>query len=811
VSFDDSAMKIRRRTVTALPVAAFALVALAAPAVASASIYEVNSTGDQADETAGNGICKTSVNTCTLRAAVEESDESAGVHDAITFAVSFNGELADTIVISGSFPVIDDAVTIDGDAQADELGQCEPLAGVLGPCVGVEKSGGGFGLVVEDDEVTIEGLAVTGALTGIDVINGSEEFAARDNWIGVKLDGSAGANNTGIFIDPESNGAAIGGTVVAARNVIADNNLEGLDIEGASGAVVRGNYFGVTPKGTSAAPNAKDIEVTDSTSGSGFKAIGNEIGANVGVAAATPACDGGCNVISGATAYGIDLQGIGANEAPPSGPTTIHGNYIGLSATGSAAIANGLDQILVGGADETLIGGNGIGDANHINGGEYGVLAGKEADDLVVDGNLIGLNPAGTAILSPPSVDAIFDSSEGISNSAAAAEITDNRIALLGGTAIEQHSLGALIARNQIGRGAGGQSLSAGTTGIKLWAPSVSGSAIEENVIENPTGNGVLIENENNTLTGNEIVAAGAAGVRIQNFLTLPTTGTLIGGDSEEDENAISESEGDAIEVVDEEDDDTQIARNHGAGNSGLFIDLGADGPGNEVSGPNDGIQPPTISTATVSGASGAGARPGATVRVFRKASASPGELLSFLGKATADGEGKWSLAYGAAIPGGTNIAATQSDIEGTSELAFAVTSSPPPACTSIPGAFCGASPENPCPVAGATGCGGAPCPPSGGSKCGGKGKGKDKKAPETTIVKGPRRTHRRTVKFKFVSSEPGSTFQCKLDHRKLKPCRSPKRYRRLEPGKHVFKVRAIDAAGNVDKTPAKRKFRVLP
>jgi len=31
----------------------------------------------------------------------------------------------------------------------------------------------------------------------------------------------------------------------------------------------------------------------------------------------------------------------------------------------------------------------------------------------------------------------------------------------------------------------------------------------------------------------------------------------------------------------------------------------------------------------------------------------------------------------------------------------------------------------------------------------------------------------------------------------------------RVKPGKHRFKVRAIDAAGNVDRTPAKARFKV--
>jgi hypothetical protein len=171
-------------------------------------------------------------------------------------------------------------------------------------------------------------------------------------------------------------------------------------------------------------------------------------------------------------------------------------------------------------------------------------------------------------------------------------------------------------------------------------------------------------------------------------------------------------------------------------------------------------------------------------VRVFRKATASPGELRSFLGEATADGTGNWSLTYAAAIPGGTNIGATQSELEGTSELAFAVTATAPATGGSSGGTKEDkpANPEKP---------------------------NVDKSAPQTTILK--KRIKGRTAKFKFASNEAGSTFQCRLDEKPFKPCRSPKRYKRLKPGKHVFEVRAIDAVGNKDKTPATRRFRIQP
>jgi subtilisin-like proprotein convertase family protein len=78
---------------------------------------------------------------------------------------------------------------------------------------------------------------------------------------------------------------------------------------------------------------------------------------------------------------------------------------------------------------------------------------------------------------------------------------------------------------------------------------------------------------------------------------------------------------------------------------------------------------------------------------------------------------------------------------------------------------------------------------------------------PETVI--GAKKIKGTTAKFKFSSNEPGSTFQCKLDKHSFKPCSSPKKYKNLSSGKHKFKVRAVDAAGNVDASPSKKKFTI--
>jgi len=85
---------------------------------------------------------------------------------------------------------------------------------------------------------------------------------------------------------------------------------------------------------------------------------------------------------------------------------------------------------------------------------------------------------------------------------------------------------------------------------------------------------------------------------------------------------------------------------------------------------------------------------------------------------------------------------------------------------------------------------------------CGGGGAG----APTTTIdkvkVKGD------DVKVKFSADDAAATFECKLDKSAYKKCRSPKRYKNLDDGKHKVKVRATNAAGERGRA-AKAKFKI--
>ena len=84
-----------------------------------------------------------------------------------------------------------------------------------------------------------------------------------------------------------------------------------------------------------------------------------------------------------------------------------------------------------------------------------------------------------------------------------------------------------------------------------------------------------------------------------------------------------------------------------------------------------------------------------------------------------------------------------------------------------------------------------------------------DRTPPNTTITAGPSGTVTGSSQRFTFSSEAGATFQCRMNTGPWANCVSPRTIRKLKVGAHSFYARAIDAAGNVDATPARRNFRV--
>jgi uncharacterized protein (TIGR03382 family) len=85
-----------------------------------------------------------------------------------------------------------------------------------------------------------------------------------------------------------------------------------------------------------------------------------------------------------------------------------------------------------------------------------------------------------------------------------------------------------------------------------------------------------------------------------------------------------------------------------------------------------------------------------------------------------------------------------------------------------------------------------------------------DTAPPDTTIVSGPTGfTRQNTATFEFSATETGVTYECSLNGAEFTSCPSSITLRELVEGGYTLQVRARDAAGNVDESPATRSFRV--
>ena len=662
------------------------------PTTAGAETFTVDSTGD-APQHASGPICETEAGDCTLRAAIDAANGHPGL-DQIGFDPSvFTGALSGTIKAATALPAITGPLEIVDGCPRSEPGFPE------GTCAGLDASGLAIGFLVETDEVTIAGLAITGATTGIEVIGSGDEFAARRDQFGADLAGEPGPVGTGIRLGPGANDAEIGtytSNGVRGGNTFVNSAEVALDLEGASRARIQDNVFGTLG---GRASNGTDIEITDvSTGGQVVKAVENEIGAKKSrLGELSEGCSEFCNVIAGATVDGVNLEGDGGAELPATGPTTILGNVFGVDTTRLYEVAQPDENagIAVGSARKVSIGGpQEASEGNRFVGGHWAVTAGPEARELTIEGNVIGESSGPYPhLLDPPSEGGFSIDSSALTYDEALAWVVGNRIHLDGGTGIAAHGRGLLILGNEV---------YGGDTGIQV--DGYNGGwygAIDGNYLELPSAYGIRVESSDYRVRGNFIYGAGEAGIRVEpggGVLGSPQ-GVRIGGESEphgefeeearvqrreaeaeEDENEIDGSGGPAIEIVGEDTRYIEVSRNFGDQNSGPFIDLGGDGAGNPATGPNAGTQAPVILDATPDLVTGvANAMGGGIVSVFLKSTSSPGEIEEFLGAGYVHEGGAWSVELPESLPVGTEIAAGETLYYGSSEMSFGTVVPGPP------------------------------------------------------------------------------------------------------------------------------------
>jgi hypothetical protein len=84
-----------------------------------------------------------------------------------------------------------------------------------------------------------------------------------------------------------------------------------------------------------------------------------------------------------------------------------------------------------------------------------------------------------------------------------------------------------------------------------------------------------------------------------------------------------------------------------------------------------------------------------------------------------------------------------------------------------------------------------------------------DEGAPDTMILESPAMfSNTGAATFVFESNDPSATFTCSIDEETPVPCSSPYT-RTLNDGPHGIVIRAVDAAGNSDDSPAEHRWTI--
>jgi hypothetical protein len=490
------------------------------------------------------------------------------------------------------------------------------------------------------------------------------------NFIGTDVTGTAALGNGAAGVWVTGTGDTVGGTRAGAGNVISANAGAGVVIQ-AEGTRVQGNWIGTDVTGTQALGNGGN-GITLSGGRSAFNTIG---GTAVGAG----------NVISANGGDGIFVQGqvqgiIGSN--------VVQGNRIGTDTTGTQALDNGGNGITLStlsgpGVRNNTIGGTAPGAGNVIaaNTGSGVYLSGAITNRNVIQGNLIGLDRAGTAALANGG-----DGVDGVNGASAntiggAAPAARNVIAGNAQVGIFLQGDAEVLEGNFIGTDVTGAG-ALGNGGAGVWVTgtgdAVGGTAAGAgNVIAANAGAGVVIEATGTRVQGNWIgtdaTGTQALGNGGNGVAVVDATGNTVGGSAPRAGNTIAFNGGDGV-LIDGGTGDA-ILHNTIIGNLGLGIDL--------LHGGNNDQAAPELSAAV----SGGGeteftgtltGRPLTTYTlefyadtVVDPSGSGQGErfLISITVTTDASGVAQFAVSLGFEVPAGEYLTATATDPDGNTSM----------------------------------------------------------------------------------------------------------------------------------------------
>ena len=326
------------------------------PNIAFAHTYYANYVTDDAG-TATSAVCTNSANPntsagCSLRSAINRA--AADAHGTSPDLILLkHGTYAVNITANGQLPAVADYVYVSATSDLS----CSTLSnGAAVAANNLVAGTAGLQLGNHDyvNEVVVEsfgdGIRINGANNTVTCV------AVVDDYNGIVV--STGASNNQI-------GGVFGNTSSFFTNgfeVVTDITLNGIVISGTNTTVQN-------------TLNTYSLQT-------GILIGGGATNNTIGSAAATQTND-----IVGNIGNGVVITGTGTTG------NKLFGNHIGVDITGTKAISNTLDGVLIGGgASGNQIGGSAAGQGNLVSGNGYsGIVVNGSSNNNIIQGNLIGV------------------------------------------------------------------------------------------------------------------------------------------------------------------------------------------------------------------------------------------------------------------------------------------------------------------------------------------------------------------------------------------------------------------------------------
>jgi titin len=452
---------------------------------------------------------------------------------------------------------------------------------------GVEIEEGSAGNTIGGPTAAARNIIAANGDSGVAIVGpGTTGNLVEGNDIGTGITGTheLGNGGDGVHIDNGSTANTIGGTATGTGNLISGNDQEGvhLDDDGTTGNFIVGNKIGTDVTGTVALGNSEDGVLIED----GSQNI-------IGGVTAVPGTGAG-NLISGNLGGAVSIEGSDA------GGDVVQGNLMGTNAAGTKGLGNGTDGVYVAdGASDALIGGltttPGTGAGNVMaDNAHFGVhITGGGTTGVVVEGNIIGLNAAGTAKLG--------NAYDGVLIDVGASKNTIGGVATGAGNVISGNREHGVDIDDSTKNLVEGNLIGTDVTGLKARGNTESGVLITNKANSNTIGG-------TTAAAGNVVSANGLRGVHIQedsadNLVEGNDIGTNVSGapdlgndvqgvliDSGSSSNTIGGTASGAGNVI--ADNHTNGVELNGAGEHNLIEDdtIDADGSNKSKTNPGNGV-----------------------------------------------------------------------------------------------------------------------------------------------------------------------------------------------------------------------------